>query len=152
MPNIAVAQSVSSQTSSGTVNSFSINAQSGFSVNTSATSTPGVTAKSEGNLVLGANSSLTTGVVCIVNCVGTFAQSTSDGIKTSSLNTNGSSSLQSIYIDPASTFKADVDTSTATQVDAQNSGSASSGLSAYTTLTVTEQTSTFLNTLINTLQ
>jgi len=152
VPNVAIAQSVSTQTNSGTVNSFTINAQSGFSVNTSATSTPGVTARAEGNLVLGANSSMATGVACTINCVGTFEQSNVDGLKSSSLNTSGSSSLQSIYIDPTSTFKTVVDTSTATQDDVQNSGSASSGLTSYTTLTVTEQTSQFANTIINTLQ
>jgi len=152
VPNVAVAQSVSTQTNSGSVNSFTINAQSGFSVNASVTSTPGVTARSEGNLVLGANSSMTTGVACTINCVGTFEQSTIDGVKSSSLKTNGSSSLQSIYMEPTSTFKTVVDTEWATQDNAQNSGSASSGVTSYTTLTVTEQTSTFTNILVNTLQ
>jgi hypothetical protein len=95
---------------------------------------------------------MATGVACTINCVGTFEQSSIDGVKSSSLNTTGSSSLQSIYIDPTSTFTTFVDTSTATQDNAQNSGSASTGLSSYTTLTVTEQTSQFMNTLVNTLQ
>jgi hypothetical protein len=151
-PSLAFAQTATSQSSSGTINSFSVNAQSTFSVNTSATSTPGVTAKSEANLVLSPNSSLTTGVNCLINCSGTFEQTTSTGSNSSTLNTNGSSSLQAIYIDPSSTFSTYVDTSTSTESNTQNSGSASAGITANTSLTVTEQRTQFVNTLTNVFQ
>jgi hypothetical protein len=152
LPSAAVAQSATSNTSSGTIKSFSVNAQSNFSVNTSATSSPGVQAIAEGNLILSPNSSLVTGVNCTINCGGTFKQSSDAGTSLSSLNVNGSSSLQTLNIDPASTFKTSVDTGTASQTANQNSGSASAGMTAYTSLSVTEQTSTFTNTFTNTLQ
>jgi len=152
VPSAAVAQSVTTNTSSGTIKSFSVNAQSNFNVNTAATSSPGVQAIAEGNLVLSPNSSLTTGVNCTVDCAGTFKQSSDAGTSLSSLIVNGSSSIQTLNIDPASTFKTFVDTGTAEQTANQNSGTASAGMTAYTTLSVTEQTSTFTNTFSNTLQ
>ena len=152
LPFAAAAQSVTSNTSSGTVKSFSVNAQSNFNVNTTATSSPGVQAIAEGNLILLPNSSLATGVNCSVDCSGTFKQFSDAGATTSSLNVNGSSSIQTLNIDPASTFKSSVDTGTATQTANQNSGSASAGMTAYSSLSVTEQTSTFTNTFTNTLQ
>jgi hypothetical protein len=91
-------------------------------------------------------------VNCIGGCTGTFNQSNSADATSSSLNVNGSSSIQSIYIDPASTFKSFVDTGTATQLGNQNSGTASTGIAASTSLSVTEQNSAFSNTFINTLQ
>lgn len=152
VPSASLAQSVTSNTSSGTIKSFSVNAQSVFNVNTTATSSPGVQAYSEGNLILLPNSSLATGVNCTVDCSGTFKQSTDAGTSLSSLVVNGSSSIQNLNIDPASTFKSFVDTGTASQSANQNSGSASAGMTANTSLSVTEQTSTFTNTFTNTLQ
>jgi hypothetical protein len=152
VPSVANAQSLTSNTSSGTIKSFSVNAQSNFNVNTSATSSPGVQVTAVGNLILSPNSSLATGVNCTIDCAGTFKQSTDNGVSLSSLNVNGSSSIQTLNIDPASTFKTSVDTGTAKQTANQNSGTASAGMTAYTSLSVTEQTSTFTNTLTNTLQ
>ena len=152
LPSAALAQSVTTNTSSGTIKSFSVNAQSVFSVNTNATSSPGVQAIAEGNLVLSPNSSLATGVNCTIDCGGTFRQSADAGSTLSSLIVNGSSSLQTLNIDPTSTFRTSVDTGTATQTANQNSGTASAGMTASTSLSVTEQTSTFTNTFTNTLQ
>ena len=153
--SVVKAQTTTNQTSNGSLKSFSINAQSSYAVNTNATATPGVTALAEGNLVLSNNSSLSTGVSCgSSSCNGTYNRSGLDSIGngSSDLLVKGANSAQNLYIDPSSVFKTSVDTSTATQTSIQNSGTASSGISANTTLTVTEQTSTFVNTYINTIQ
>ena len=153
--SIVKAQITTNQSSSGTLKSFSINAQSSYAVNTNATASPGVKALAEGNLVLSNNSSLSTGVSCgSSSCSGTYNRSGLDNIGngSSDLLVKGASSAQNLYIDPSSVFKTSVDTSTATQTAVQNSGSASSGISANTTLTVTEQTSNFVNTYTNTIQ
>mgnify|MGYP003348577339 CR=1 FL=1 len=109
-------------------------------------------ATAEGNLVLAPSSSLATGVNCTVDCSGTFKQATDPASTLSSLVVNGSSSIQTLNIDPTSIFKTFVDTGTATQGANQNSGTASAGMSANTSLSVTEQTSTFTNTFSNTIQ
>jgi len=153
--SVVKAQTTTNQTSNGFLKSFSINAQSSYSVNTNATASPGVTALAEGNLVLSKDSSLVTGVNCASSsCNGTYNRSGLDSIGNgnSDLLVKGASSAQNLYINPSSVFKTSVDTSTATQTSIQNSGSASSGISANTTLTVTEQTSNFVNTYINTIQ
>ena len=139
-----LAQSTNSQTSSGTSKSFIVNSSSTYSVNTSASGSPGVSATAEGNLILSPTSSLTTGINCLpTNCSAQFTSS--NGAE--SINVTGSTSSQNLIIDPASVFKANVDTSTATQTSNLNTGSASSGLSANTTLQVTEQTSQFQNVI-----
>ena len=139
-----LAQSTNSQTSSGTSKSFIVNSSSTYSVNTSASGSPGVTATAEGNLILSPTSSLSTGINCLpTSCSAQFTS----GSGSESIIVTGSTSTQNLVIDPASVFKTNVDTSTATQASNLNTGSASSGLSANTTLQVTEQTSQFQNVI-----
>lgn len=144
------AQSANSQINSGTIKSFAVNTSSSFTVNTNATSSPGVQAIAEGNLILQPASSLTTNVDCITTgCNGSLSQANGLGTSNSVLLMQGASGAQSLYIDPASTFKTSVNTGTATQTNTQNTGTASSGLTAGAMMSITEQTSTFTNTLTN---
>jgi hypothetical protein len=125
-------------------------ATSGFTVETSASSSPGVTAKAVGNLIVLPSSSLNTAVTCATaSCAAAF-----NGIGTTSsdLSAFGPSSNQLLLIDPKSEFSSLVDTSTAKQENTLNTGTASSGVTANTSLSVTEQVSDFKNTFLNTLQ
>jgi hypothetical protein len=146
----SLAQQVTNNLSTGSIRSLTMNASSSFSVETSASSTPGVTAKATGNLIILPASSLNTSVTCATaNCTAAF-----NGIGTSSsdLSAFGPSATQILNIDPRSEFNTFVDTSTATQGEAMNTGNASSGVKSSTSLSVTEQISEFTNTFQNTLQ
>ena len=139
--------SSTTQSNSGSTKLFAVTATSNFSVNASASGSPGVLAKSEATAVLLPESSLNTAVNCAnTNCSANFSQSPN----TSALTVSGSSSQQNLYIDPKSVFTTLVDTSGATQTSNQNTGSASAGFTASTSLTATEQQSTFTNVYINT--
>lgn len=144
----AFAQSQSTtQSSSGSSRIFSISASSNFSVNASASASPGVVAKSEATAVLLPESSINTGVNCAgTSCNASFSQTPNN----QALSVAGSSSNQNLYIDPRSVFTTFVDTSDATQKSNQNTGSASAGFTATTSLTAVDTQSTFSNVFINT--
>jgi hypothetical protein len=137
------AQTTSTQVSSGSINSFNVNATSSFSVSTSGNSSPGVTAISEGSAVLLPGNTISTGVQCGSLCSATWNQEGS----TNSISIQGINSSQELLLSPESTFKSRVDTSTADQTGNVNTGTATSGFTANTSLSVVEQKSVFTNTL-----
>ena len=140
------ANAQTSQVSSGTVKSFSVNAASTFSVNATATSSPGVRATSEAQAILLENKILTG-----VDCSGSNCSATFNRLDTSQdISVKGAASSQQIVLDPKSVFKSSVDTGQTDNKGQQNTGNASAGFSAQSTLTVSEQESQFTNTLVTT--
>ena len=149
-PTLPTGTNGNATNSTSTVRTLSISTGSNFSPNASATSSPGVPAVSEGSVGFSGQQSINSSVSCQTSaCQGSWDSSKTSSGTLDIVKFQGADAGIKLELGPTSKFNSSVDTTPAKQAITNNTGTASAGFNANTSLSVSSQESSFSNTLIN---